>query len=91
MNFPQLADQPRLSAFHMACTFPRDPEFRAFICEHRGLSNVSADCAAHVIREMCGIGSRNELKGNIAAAHRFETLVRRPFVAYRDRINGENR
>ncbi|WP_186019920.1 hypothetical protein [Burkholderia gladioli] len=89
MNLVQLADQPRLSAFHVACSLPRDPEFREWLrieaereCDI-ALPPITPDEATTYIRWVCEITSRNELKNNPKAAHRFETLVRRPFVAWR--------
>lgn len=61
----------------------RDALFLAWLSELAG-QPVNSDDAADVVREACGVSSRRELDTNGRAADAFHTIVRRPYLAWRD-------
>ncbi|VVE00338.1 hypothetical protein PIN31115_02070 [Pandoraea iniqua] len=71
------------SLVRLAGMLPRQPEFRAWLAE-AAHQPITADDAAEFIRIACGVDSRRELDANGSAADRFHTIVRRPFLAWRD-------
>lgn len=71
------------SLVRLAGILPRQPEFRAWLAE-AAHQPITADDAAEFIRIACGVDSRRELDTNGGAADRFHTIVRRPFLAWRD-------
>ncbi|TDV06046.1 hypothetical protein [Paraburkholderia caballeronis] len=75
-----------MNLVQLAGMLPRTPEFRAWV-EHISVppQAIGADEAAQFVRAVCKVESRRELARDAAAAHRFETLVRKPFIAWRDR------
>ena len=75
-----------MNILQLAGMLPRDPQFRAFVgyfmvppCE------VSIDEAAEFIRVACGVDSRRELAQHAGAADRFHNLIRKPFLAWKER------
>ena len=68
----------------LAGMLPRDPQFREWLCDLGSVDDVTPDTAAEFVRVICGVDSRRQLALDAGAAHRFETLVRRPFVAWRN-------
>ncbi|WP_186145986.1 hypothetical protein [Burkholderia gladioli] len=73
-----------MNLVQLAGMLPRDATFRAYLCDLASVDDVTPDNAAEYVRVICEVESRRELATNPKAAHRFETLVRRPFVAWRD-------
>ncbi|WP_186260378.1 hypothetical protein [Burkholderia gladioli] len=72
-----------MNIVQLAGMLPRDATFRAYLCDYGSVDDVSIDTAADFIRTICEVESRRELATDPEAAHRFEILVRRPFVAWR--------
>ncbi|WP_070106304.1 hypothetical protein [Burkholderia plantarii] len=72
-----------MNLVQLAGMLPRDATFRAYLCDLASVDDVTPDNAAEYVRVICDVESRRELATDTAAAHRFETLVRRPFVAWR--------
>lgn len=75
-----------MNTLQLAGSLPRDPQFRAFVgyfmvppCE------VSIDEAAEFIRVACGVDSRRELAQHAGAAERFHNIIRKPFLAWKER------
>ncbi|VVE74153.1 hypothetical protein PCA31118_04691 [Pandoraea captiosa] len=68
----------------LAGILPRQPQFRAWL-EEAAHQPITADDAAEFIRIACGVDSRRELDTNGSAADRFHNIVRRPFLAWRDK------
>lgn len=85
MNLAHLDEQPKLSAFHLACNLPRDPQFRAWVEQWMvPPREVDVETAAAFIRTVCEIDTRKQLATDRAAEQRFHQFLRRPFVAWRD-------
>ncbi|WP_186260029.1 hypothetical protein [Burkholderia gladioli] len=72
-----------MNLVQLAGMLPRDATFRAYLCDLAGVDDVTPDNAAEYVRTICEVESRRELATDPDAARRFETLVRRPFVAWR--------
>lgn len=70
----------------MACVFCRDPQFWQWAEITSANLIASADAAKEFILDKCQVKSRNELDSSQAAAHRFHTLVRAPFLAWKERL-----
>lgn len=68
----------------LAGSLPRDATFRAYLCDLASVDDVTPETATIWVRTICEVESRRELATDPEAAHRFETLVRRPFVAWRN-------
>lgn len=47
---------------------------------------LSEDWAAWRVRELCGVESRKEIDGNADAEARFESLIRKPWARYSNRL-----
>ncbi len=73
-----------MNLVQLAGMLPRDATFRAYLCDLASVEDVTPDNAAEYVRVICEVGSRRELATDPEAANRFETLVRRPFVAWRN-------
>lgn len=74
-----------MNIVQLAGMLARRADFHAWVAQYSvPPREVNADAAAQFIRDTCGVQSRSELATNPEAAHRLETLVRRPFVAWRD-------
>lgn len=73
-----------MNLVQLAGMLPRDATFRAFLCDLASVDDVTTETAEIWVRTICEVESRRELATDPEAAHRFETLVRRPFVAWRD-------
>lgn len=67
----------------MACNFCADPRFIEFL-DSRFSPCESQEDAKRVICELIGIESRRELDTNEKAASAFHSLIRKPFIAWRD-------
>ena len=64
-----------------------DPEFWNFLTKQFTLTAV-CECdatAAEIIREVCEIESRSELDWHTDAANRFHSLIRSPWIKWRER------
>ena len=72
------------SLARLAGILPRQPQFRAWL-EEAARQPLTQEDAAEFIRIACGVDSRRELDTNGRAADAFHTIVRRPFLAWRDR------
>ncbi|WP_244110758.1 hypothetical protein [Burkholderia gladioli] len=72
-----------MNLVQLAGMLPRDATFRAYLCDLASVEDVTPDNAAEYVRTICEVESRRELATDPEAAQRFETLVRRPFVAWR--------
>ncbi|POS10213.1 hypothetical protein C3Y08_01840 [Burkholderia gladioli] len=72
-----------MNLVQLAGMLPRDATFRAYLCDLASVDDVTTETAEIWVRTICEVESRRELATDAAAAHRFETLVRRPFVAWR--------
>lgn len=72
-----------MNLVQLAGMLPRDATFRAYLCDLASVDDVSPDNAAEYVRTICEVESCRELATDPDAAHRFETLVRRPFVVWR--------
>jgi hypothetical protein len=84
-----------MNVLQLSGMLPRDPQFREFVRDSLAalvrdanldieVGEVSIDEAAEFIRITCRIESRKELLQPSRAAERFHSLIRRPFVAWRD-------
>jgi hypothetical protein len=64
-----------------------DPEFWTFLTHQFSLEEAceSDEGAAEVIREACEIESRSELDWHTEAADRFHSLIRGPWIKWRER------
>ncbi|VVE07215.1 hypothetical protein [Pandoraea terrigena] len=71
------------SLTRLAGILPRQSEFRAWLAE-AAHQPISADDAAEFIRIACGVDSRRQIDQDAGAAERFHTIVRRPYLAWRD-------
>lgn len=69
----------------MACVFCRDPEFQGWLASRAGADRKDEAQAKAFILTACGVASRNDLDTNPAAAERFHELVRKPFLAWKER------
>lgn len=75
-----------MNVVQLAGMLARDPDFREYIRQHSVPPRiVNVDEAAHYIRTVCGIESRRELADDDAAVQRFHSLIRKPFVAWKER------
>ncbi|WP_186118283.1 hypothetical protein [Burkholderia gladioli] len=83
MNLVQLADQPRLSAFHVACSLPSDPVFREWVALESHSTSPTVDQAAAFIKARAGISSRNVLKTDLQAAQRLHENICLPYAVWR--------
>ncbi|MBW5285958.1 hypothetical protein [Burkholderia gladioli] len=72
-----------MNLVQLAGMLPRDATFRAYLCDLASVDDVTTETAEIWVRTICEVESRRELATDLEAAHRFETLVRRPFVAWR--------
>lgn len=63
------------------------PHFWGWLESIHHMPVVNSNQAADALREMLGIGSRAELDNNEAAAERFQTKVRAPFMKYMARFS----
>ncbi|WP_186087361.1 hypothetical protein [Burkholderia gladioli] len=72
-----------MNVVQLAGMLPRDPLFRAWLCDIGSVDDVTAETAAEWIRVVCGVSSRRELATDPEAAYLFEIHVRRPFVKWR--------
>ena len=70
----------------MACVFCRDPQFWQWADIDSQHVIASADAAKTFILDKCQVQSRNELDTNEAAGQRFHTLVRAPFLAWKESL-----
>ncbi|MCP3709747.1 hypothetical protein M3I54_22650 [Paraburkholderia sp. CNPSo 3274] len=74
-----------LTPLQLAGALARRADFHAWVSQYSVPPRaIDADAAAQFIRDACGVQSRRELATNSEAAHRLETLVRRPFIAWRE-------
>lgn len=72
-----------MNIVQLAGSLARRADFQAYVSAHSVPPRaIDTDAAARFIRETCGVQSRRDLATNTEAAHRFETLVRRPFVRW---------
>lgn len=67
----------------LAGILPHQPEFRDWLAE-AAHQPITAEDAAEFIRIACGVDSRRQIDQDAGAAERFHTIVRRPFLAWRD-------
>lgn len=75
----------RLNSVQLAGALPRNADFRTWVARYSvPPRDVTVLIAEQFIRDACGVQSRRELATNPEAAQRLETLVRRPFVAWRE-------
>jgi hypothetical protein len=70
----------------LAGSLPRDPQFRAWASEFIS-GHVTVDDAAAFIRVVCQVESRRQLAEDREAEQRFHTLLRKPFIAYKESLN----
>lgn len=72
-----------MNLVQLAGMLPRDIEFREYLaCRFGGQFDVER--SAQAIRDLCQVASRSQLAREVDAARRFEHLVRRPFIEWRD-------
>lgn len=79
----------------MACVFCRDFQFQVWVklqkdvlklqCLGGAKQVTDEQIAKEFILMLCCIESRNDLDTNPAAAQRFHELVRKPFLAWKER------
>lgn len=67
----------------LAGMLPRDPQFRAWASEFIS-GHVTVDDAAAFIRVVCQVDSRRQLAEDREAEQRFHTLLRKPFVEWKE-------
>ncbi len=67
----------------MACTFCADPDFHAWVDKFYSDCKTDAEAKAFILHT-CGIDSRKQLDTNKIAATRFHTIIREPFLAWKD-------
>lgn len=68
----------------LAGMLPRDPKFRDWAGQFITRGNVTVDEAAEFIRVVCQVESRRQLAEDREAEQRFHTLLRKPFLDWRD-------
>lgn len=73
----------------MACVFCRDPQFHRWLEALATQAGVTGSVftetsAKEFILLMCNVASRNELDTSPAAARLFHTLVREPFIEWKE-------
>jgi hypothetical protein len=74
-----------MNAAQLAGIFCNDEIFRIWVTTFTTLSaTVTKEQAAQFIREVCQVESRAELATNKEAAQRFDKIIRKLFVAWRD-------
>jgi hypothetical protein len=71
------------SLTRLAGILPTQPLFRAWL-EDLAHQPITVDDAAEFIRLACQVDSRKQIDGNPDAARLFHTIVRRPFIEWRD-------
>lgn len=75
-----------MNILQLAGSLPRDPQFRAFVGYFMvPVREVSVDEAAEFIRICCGVDSRRELAQHAGAAERFHNIIRKPYLAWKER------
>ncbi|MBU9579597.1 hypothetical protein KTE26_14275 [Ralstonia mannitolilytica] len=67
----------------LAGILPTQPLFRAWL-EDLAHQPITVDDAAEFIRLACQVDSRKQIDGNPEAARLFHSIVRRPFIEWRD-------
>ena len=67
----------------MACTFCADPLFWKWISKSQYACRTEAH-AKEWVMGVCGVESRKEIDADKIAATRFHTLIREPFMDWRD-------
>lgn len=77
-----------MNTVQLAGKLPNDVLFREWVRLHTvpPLQSVTKDEAAEFIRCVCGIETRKMLATDQAAALRFHTLLRKPYVAWLRRV-----
>ena len=80
-----VAQQATVNIVALAGSLPRDPQFRAWLdwLAPSG-TPINEDGCAEYIRQICGIKSRRQLAEDRDAEQRFHTLLRKPFVEWRN-------
>jgi hypothetical protein len=68
----------------MACKFCVDKTFWKWLERHFNADCTSESEAADIIYDLCEITSRKQLDTDPSAAERFHTVIRRPFIAWRE-------
>jgi hypothetical protein len=77
-----------MNTLQLAGSLPRDPLFREWVSQYTvPPQSVTIDQAAEFIRVVCQIDSRKQLEHDAGAASRFHTLLRKPYVAWKARLN----
>ena len=77
---------PHLNLVQMAGMLARDPDFQEWVSYYSVPPRiVGSDEAAQFIRDTCKVRSRRELADDDAAVQRFHSLIRKPFVAWKER------
>lgn len=71
------------SLTRLAGMLPTQPLFRAWL-EDLAHQPITVDDAAEFIRLACQVDSRRQIDGNPEAARLFHSIVRRPFIEWRD-------
>jgi hypothetical protein len=71
----------------MACTFCADPKFWAWLAHHFFLIVLNEATAKETVLNLCVVTSRKNLDTDTFAASRFHTLIRAPYLAWRNQQN----
>lgn len=75
-----------VSIVQLAGMLARDSEFQEWVSYYSVPPRpVGIDEAAQFIRDTCKVRSRRELADDDAAVQRFHSLIRKPFVAWKER------
>ncbi|WP_104655077.1 hypothetical protein [Ralstonia insidiosa] len=71
------------SLTRLAGILPTQPKFRAWL-EELAQQPITVDDAAEFIRLACQVDSRKQIDQDAHAAQLFHSIVRRPFIEWRD-------
>lgn len=72
-----------MNLLQLAGALPRDPQFREWCAQWIANGVDEVDAAWH-IREVCEVKSRRDLATNPEAAARFHSLIRKPFIEWKE-------
>jgi hypothetical protein len=68
----------------LAGMMPRDPKFQEWASQFIPRGNPTVEELADFIRVVCQVDSRRQLAEDREAEQRFHTLLRKPFIDWRD-------
>jgi hypothetical protein len=75
----------------LAGIWSNDPAFQRWVAEQLRVDEANAEECADYIRIVCEVHSRRDLDISCVAAALFQTHIRRPFMAWRNRYQSQRR